>query len=344
MAEQKKLLRALAGETLDTPPIWMMRQAGRYLPEYKATRAQAGDFLSLCYNPELATEVTLQPIRRYGFDAAILFADILLVPQALGADLWFVTGEGPRLTTITTPAELEQLKPVSDIHETLAPIYETVRTVARELPAETAFIGFAGAPWTVATYMIAGRGTKDQGPAHQLIAEDRATFEALLDKITEATISYLSMQIQAGAEVVKIFDSWAGSLKGDDFTKYALEPAKRIIEALKAKHPNTPVIAFPREAGDNYIGFAKATGADCVALDNSVSADWAAENVQVDGCVQGNLAPHHMVTGGQELVDETKRIVKAFSKGPHIFNLGHGITPDADPDNVQRMIDAVRGA
>ncbi|AXX98946.1 uroporphyrinogen decarboxylase [Profundibacter amoris] len=344
MAEQKKLLRALAGETLDTPPVWMMRQAGRYLPEYKATRAQAGDFLSLCYNPELATEVTLQPIRRYGFDAAILFADILLVPQALGADLWFVTGEGPRLSTITTPAELEQLKPVSDIHETLSPIYETVRNLAGALPAETALIGFAGAPWTVATYMIAGRGTKDQGPAHQLIAEDRATFEALLDRITEATISYLSMQIQAGAEVVKIFDSWAGSLKGDNFTKYALEPTKRIIKALKAEHPDTPVIAFPREAGDNYIGFAKATGADCVALDNSVSADWAAENVQVDGCVQGNLAPHHMVTGGQELVDETRRIVKAFSKGPHIFNLGHGITPDADPDNVQRMIDAVRGA
>ena len=344
MAEQKKLLRALAGETLDPPPIWMMRQAGRYLPEYKATRAQAGDFLSLCYNPDLATEVTLQPIRRYGFDAAILFADILLVPQALGADLWFVTGEGPRLSTITTPAELEQLKPISDIHETLSPIYETVRNLAGALPAETTLIGFAGAPWTVATYMIAGRGTKDQGPAHQLIAEDRVTFEALLDKITEATISYLSMQIQAGAEVVKIFDSWAGSLKGDDFTKYALEPAKRIIAALKAEHPDTPVIAFPREAGENYIGFAKATGADCVALDNSVSADWAAENVQVDGCVQGNLAPHHMVTGGQELVDETKRIVKAFSKGPHIFNLGHGITPDADPDNVQRMIDAIRGA
>ena len=344
MAEQKKLLRALSGETLDTPPVWMMRQAGRYLPEYRATRAEAGDFLSLCYNPELATEVTLQPIRRYGFDAAILFADILLVPQALGADLWFVTGEGPRLSTITTPAELEQLKPVSDIHETLSPIYETVRNLAAALPAETALIGFAGAPWTVATYMIAGRGTRDQGPAHQLIAEDRATFETLLDKITEATISYLSMQIRAGAEVVKIFDSWAGSLKGDDFRKYALEPARRIITALKAEHPHTPVIAFPREAGDNYIGFAKATGADCVALDNSVSADWAAENVQVDGCVQGNLAPHHMVTGGQELVDETKRIVKAFSGGPHIFNLGHGITPDADPDNVQRMIDAVRDA
>ncbi|WP_224824828.1 uroporphyrinogen decarboxylase [Cognatishimia sp. MH4019] len=342
MAQTKKLLRTLNGERLDVPPIWMMRQAGRYLPEYKATRAQAGDFLSLCYNPDLAAEVTLQPIRRYGFDAAILFADILLVPQALGADLWFVTGEGPRLSTITSADDFAKLKPASDIHEVLSPIYETVRILSRELPPETTLIGFAGAPWTVATYMIAGRGTPDQGPAHALRQEDTATFEALLDRITEATIDYLSMQIEAGAEVVKIFDSWAGSLKGDAFRKYALEPAKKITAALKAKHPGIHVIAFPREAGENYIGFAKEVGADCLALDNSVDADWAAKHLQVDGCVQGNLAPGHMVTGGKALIDETRRIVKAFSGGPHIFNLGHGITPDADPANVQLMIDTVR--
>ncbi|AFO92649.1 uroporphyrinogen decarboxylase [Phaeobacter inhibens] len=343
MAEQKKLLRALAGETQDVPPIWMMRQAGRYLPEYRATRAEAGDFLSLCYNPELATEVTLQPIRRYGFDAAILFADILLVPQALGADLWFVTGEGPRLSTITTEADFAKLGPVSDIHETLNPIYETVRLLSSALPSETTLIGFAGAPWTVATYMIAGRGTPDQGPAHLLRQENNPLFEALLARITEATIEYLSMQIKAGAEVVKIFDSWAGSLRGEAFEKYALEPCRQITEALKERHPGIPVIGFPREAGDKYVGFAKATGVDCVALDNSVDPEWAAAHVQVDGCVQGNLASRHMVTGGQELVDDTRRIVKAFGNGPHIFNLGHGITPDADPDNVQRMIDAVRG-
>ena len=342
MAQTKKLLRALNGERLDVPPIWMMRQAGRYLPEYKATRAQAGDFLSLCYNPDLAAEVTLQPIRRYGFDAAILFADILLVPQALGADLWFVTGEGPRLSTITSADDFAKLKPASDIHEVLSPVYETVRILSRELPAKTTLIGFAGAPWTVATYMIAGRGTPDQGPAHALREEDTATFEALLDRITDATIDYLSMQIEAGAEVVKIFDSWAGSLKGDAFRKYALEPAKKITAALKAKHPGIPVIAFPREAGENYIGFAKEVGADCLALDNSVDADWAAKHLQVDGCVQGNLAPGHMVTGGKALIEETRRIVKAFSGGPHIFNLGHGITPDADPANVQLMIDTVR--
>ncbi len=342
MAPTKTIMRALAGETLPTPPIWMMRQAGRYLPEYRATRAQAGDFLSLCYNPELAAEVTLQPIRRYGFDAAILFADILLLPQALGADLWFVTGEGPRLSTVTTQADFDKLGPVSDIHETLNPIYETVRILRGALPSETTLIGFAGAPWTVATYMIAGRGTPDQAPAHALMQENTALFEALLDRITKGTIDYLSHQIDAGAEVVKIFDSWAGSLKGDAFRKYSLEPAREITAALKARYPHIPVIGFPREAGDNYIGFAKATGVDCVALDNSVSAEWAAKHVQVDGCVQGNLASSHMVTGGQALVDETRAIVKAFSNGPHIFNLGHGITPDADPDNVQRMIDAVR--
>ncbi|MDB4073271.1 uroporphyrinogen decarboxylase [Ascidiaceihabitans sp.] len=342
MTSSKTILRALAGETLPTPPIWMMRQAGRYLPEYKATRAQAGDFLSLCYNPDLATEVTLQPIRRYGFDAAILFADILLIPQALGADLWFVTGEGPRLSTITSQADLDKLGPVSDIHETLNPIYQTVRNLSAALPSETTLIGFAGAPWTVATYMIAGRGTPDQAPAHKLMNEQPEVFDALMDKITEATIDYLLMQIEAGAEVVKIFDSWAGSLPGAAFQKYSLEPARRITAVLKAKYPDTPIIGFPREAGDGYIGFAKATGVDCVALDNSVTPEWAVKNVQVDGCVQGNLKSSHMVTGGQALVDETRSIVKAFSGGPHIFNLGHGITPDANPDNVQRMIDAVR--
>ena len=339
---EKTILRALGGEILPTPPIWMMRQAGRYLPEYRATRAQAGDFLSLCYNPELAAEVTLQPIRRFGFDAAILFADILLVPQALGADLWFEDGEGPRLSTITTMAGVQALKPKDAIHDKLAPIYETLRILTRELPAQTTLIGFAGAPWTVATYMIAGRGSKDQAAAHALKAADRATFQALIDLITEATIEYLSMQVQAGAEVIKLFDSWAGSLKGQDFPDYAVKPVARIISALKARHPGLPIIAFPREAGEGYIGFAKATGADCVAIDNSVSPEWAAEFVQATGCVQGNLAPDHMVIGGTALIDATKRVVQAFKKGPHIFNLGHGITPNANPDNVSLMIETVR--
>ena len=339
----KKILRALAGEAQEVPPIWLMRQIWRYLPEYRATRAKAGDFLTLCYTPDLAAEVTLQPIRRYGFDAAILFADILLVPQALGADLWFVTGEGPRLSTITTQEGMDRLKPAADIHETLSPIYQTVRNLAQELPLDIALIGFAGAPWTVATYMIAGRGTPDQGPAHALKRENRPLFEALLDRITAATIEYLSAQITAGAEVVKLFDSWAGSLEGDDFDAYCRAPLTRIIAELKRRHPGIPVIAFPRQAGDKYIGFARATGADCVAVDETVSPEWVARHLQPDGCVQGNLKSSHMVTGGDAMIAQTRHIVEALRGGPHIFNLGHGITPDADPDNVQRMIDAIRG-
>ena len=340
----KLLLRALAGETLPVPPIWMMRQAGRYLAEYRATRERAGDFLSLCYNPDLAAEVTLQPIRRFGFDAAILFADILLIPQALGLDLAFEAGEGPRLSTVTTEADLARLKPLDTIHDTLSPVYETVRILSRELPRETTLIGFAGAPWTVATYMIAGRGTPDQGPAHALKAANRPLFEALLSRITEATIEYLSQQVQAGAEVIKIFDSWAGSLEGPDFDAYSLAPARQITEALKARHPGLPVIAFPRGAGTRYEGAHAATGADCVAIDDGVGPEWAAAHVQRDGCVQGNLASRHLVTGGPALVEETRRVVRAFANGPHIFNLGHGITPDASIENVQIMIDTVRGA
>ena len=338
----KLLMRALAGETLPVPPIWMMRQAGRYLPEYMATRGQAGDFLSLCYSSELAAEVTLQPIRRFGFDAAIMFADILLVPQALGAELWFATGEGPRLEPITDQAGLDALLPTDAIHDTLNPVYETLRILKRELPSETALIGFAGAPWTVATYMVAGRGTPDQAPAHAMKDGNRALFDGLIDRLTDATIEYLSQQARAGAEVVKIFDSWAGSLKGDDFDRYSLAPMAKITKAMKARHPDVPVIAFPRGGDTRYIGAHRTIGADCIALDQFVDAAWAAEKVQIDGCVQGNLAPEHMVTGGQALIDETLRIRETFSKGAHVFNLGHGITPDADPDNVALMIDTLR--
>ncbi|MBF9039871.1 uroporphyrinogen decarboxylase [Rhodobacterales bacterium LSUCC0387] len=338
----KKLLRALSGETLPTPPVWLMRQAGRYLPEYRATRAQAGDFLSLCYTPDLAAEVTLQPIHRYGFDAAILFADILLIPDALGADLWFVTGEGPRLSTITGSDGLKPLKSKDDIHDHLAPVYETVKILSRELPKETTLIGFAGAPWTVATYMIAGRGTPDQAPAHKLREEDPATFDALINLLTDATIEYLSKQVEAGAEVVKIFDSWAGSLKGEAFDRYALEPAKKITQEMKQRFPGLPVIAFPREAGDKYIGFAQAVGADCLALDTSVDATWAAQHLQKDGCVQGNLDPKLMITGGDVLRQEARRILDALKNGPHIFNLGHGITPEADPENVHVLLEEIR--
>ena len=339
----KPLLRALAGERLAVPPVWMMRQAGRYLPEYRELRARAGSFLDLCYTPDFATEVTLQPIRRYGFDAAILFADILLVPQALGADLRFVEGEGPRLSTVTGPADLARLKPADAIHETLAPVYETVARVAGALPPETALIGFAGAPWTVATYMIAGRGTPDQAPARMLLYRDPATFDALIDRITEATILYLKRQIEAGAETVKLFDSWAGALPGPLFARYCIDPVRRIVAATRAAHPAVPVIGFPRGAGGSYAAFADATGVDCVALDAAVDPAWAAARIQPRVCVQGNLDPLLLVAGGPALDSATRACVEAFSGGAHVFNLGHGITPDADPANVHRMLAAIRG-
>lgn len=338
----KNILRALAGETLKTPPIWVMRQAGRYLPEYRKLRAKAGDFLSLCYNSELAAEVTLQPIERFKFDAAIIFADILLIPQALGSELSFLEGDGPRLSRISNKNDILKLKPANSIHEHLAPIYNTVSLVAEQLSSKVALIGFAGAPWTVATYMIAGKGTKDQGPAHKFLKEDKDSFEMLINLLTEATILYLSKQIDAGAEVIKIFDSWAGSLKGEDFVNYAIRPIKKIITALNKLHPDVPIIAFPREAGLKYIDFANETGANCIAIDHSVDPEWAATNLQIDSCIQGNLNPKHMVTGGKALLEETTKILDCFSNGPHIFNLGHGITPDGKPENLQLMIDRIR--
>ncbi len=339
----KTVLRALAGETLPTPPIWLMRQAGRYLPEYRATREKAGGFLDLCYTPDLAAEVTLQPIRRYGFDAAILFADILLVPQALGADLWFETGEGPRLSTITSAADLAKLGPVDEIDATLSPIYETVKILREELPEETTLIGFAGAPWTVATYMIAGRGTPDQGPARRLAYGDPETFFALLDKITDATAQYLIRQIDAGAEVVKLFDSWASTVPGPFFDRIVVEPAQKIIAAIRKVHPDVPVIGFPRGSGIGYKAYAERVDCQGMAIDTSVSPELAAKELQPLTCVQGNLDPMLMVIGGQALTDEAKRIRDALSGGPHIFNLGHGITPDADPAHVDQLIAAVRG-
>jgi uroporphyrinogen decarboxylase len=343
MKTDKLLLRALSGETLPIPPVWLMRQAGRYLPEYRATRAKAGSFLDLCYNPELAIEVTMQPMRRYGFDAAILFADILLVPQALGANLTFVQGEGPRLSTITNAEDLAKLGSVDDIHATLSPIYETVRGLAETLPPETTLIGFAGAPWTVATYMVAGRGTPDQAPARDLIARQPEVFDALIEKITAATIGYLEKQVEAGAEVIKLFDSWAGTLNWEDFAKYSIAPTKRIVDALHARWPNLPIIGFPRGAGTGYEAYIAQTGITAVALGNTVSPHFAKERLQPKLCVQGNLDPLFMVVGGDPLVRATQRIVEVLKDGPFIFNLGHGITPDADPKNVDLMLKTIRG-
>lgn len=338
----KPLLQALSGLRPPVPPIWLMRQAGRYLPEYRAVRSKAKDFLGLCYTPELAAEVTMQPIRRFGFDAAILFADILLIPHALGSDLCFEDGHGPRLSPIRCEQDIQAFRNPADIHETLRPVYETVGIVAQELPRETALIGFAGAPWTVATYMIAGKGVPNQTPALRFMEAQPSAFKSLLALLEEATIAYLLAQIKAGAEVIKIFDSWAGSLPDKDFNRVAVEPAKRIIKALNSQHPEVPVIAFPRGAGKKYVEFTRMTDANCIALDDSVEPDWAATQIQKERCVQGNLAPRHLVSGGKKLIDETRRIVGAFSGGPHVFNLGHGVTPDAHPENVEVLMKTIR--
>jgi uroporphyrinogen decarboxylase len=339
----KALLRTLRGKQLARPPIWLMRQAGRYLPEYRETRARAGSFLDLCYDPDLAAEVTLQPIRRFGFDAAILFADILLIPQALGQTLWFAEGEGPRLEPIDGAAGLRRLRPAEAIHETLEPVYETVRRLSAALPHETTLIGFAGAPWTVATYMVAGRGGLDQAPARKWLYADPAGFGRLIDLLTEATTAYLLRQIEAGAEVVKIFDSWAGALAPEPFRTYAVEPARRITATIKAKHPDVPVIGFPRGAGANYAGFARATGVDAVALDTSVPEEWARGVLQPESAVQGNLDPMLLITGGDALVRRAERLIEVLGGGPYIFNLGHGITPEADPAHVETLVRVVKG-
>ncbi len=339
----KKLLRVLSGEAVEIPPVWLMRQAGRYLPEYKETRKRAGSFLDLCYNPELAEEVTLQPIRRYGFDASILFADILLIPQALGIDLWFVEGEGPRLKPLDNRDDLGRLKPIDEIDETLAPIYETVSRLRRSLPPETTLIGFAGGPWTVATYIVAGRGTPDQGPARRFAYCDPDGFQVLIDRITDATIHYLSKQIEAGAETVKIFDSWAGVLPPAEFDRWVTAPACKIVAALRARHPGVPIIGFPRGGGLAAVGYAKVTGVEGLAVDTTTSMPALRPLVGERVALQGNLDPMLMVLGGSALSDTARRIVDEMRGTPFIFNLGHGITPDADPAHVDLLLKAVRG-
>lgn len=349
---RKPLLRVLSGESLEVPPVWLMRQAGRYLPEYRATRERAGSFLELCYTPELAEEVTLQPIRRFGFDAAILFADILLVPHALGQKVEFVEGEGPRLEPVRDQAGVRRLRPVDEIDATLAPVYETVRRLARSLPGEVALIGFAGAPWTVASYMIAGRGTPDQAPAREWMYREPEGFGRLLDLVTEATVHYLSRQIEAGAEAVKLFDSWAGSLAPEMFDRHVTQPARRIAEELRARFPGIPVIGFPRGAGAKYPAFAEVSGVDAVALDTGVPLAWArdamspregAEGTRRGVALQGNLDPALLVTGGAALTGTARRMVEVMHGAPYVFNLGHGITPDADPANVELLLRTVRG-
>lgn len=341
MTSTKPFLRALAGETLTPPPFWLMRQAGRYLPEYRATRAQAGSFLDLCYNPELAVEVTLQPLRRYGFDAAILFSDILVVPDGLGQRVAFKEGEGPVLTPIRSAMDLDGLD-ISGLHQRMSPVYSTVKGLSAAIPATTALIGFAGAPWTVATYMIEGGGSKDFAQTKRLMWSEPETFARLMDLLVEATGQYLIRQIDNGAEAVQIFDTWAGALPEAEFRRWVIEPARVLAERIHSERPGIPVIGFPRGAGILYENYVTETKVDGVSLDTAVPLEWAARVLQPKCTVQGNLDPILLVAGGEALDAGIDYVLKMLGKGPFIFNLGHGITPPTPPDNVARLAERVK--
>ncbi|UAK26804.1 uroporphyrinogen decarboxylase [Sphingomonas nostoxanthinifaciens] len=335
----RPLLAVLRGERRDPPPVWLMRQAGRYLPEYRALREAKGGFLELCYDPEAAAEITLQPIRRFGFDGAILFSDILVVPQALGQHLWFEAGEGPRLAPVLLDGLVDAL--VADPAR-LAPIHATVRRVVAALPPATTMLGFAGSPWTVATYMVAGQGSKDQGPARRLAYRDPQAFARLIDAIVGVTVDYLAGQIEAGVQAVQLFDSWAGSLAPDEFRRWVLAPNRAIVDRLRALHPHVPIIGFPKGIGEKLPVYVRETGVDALGIDETIDPDWAHGVLPPGLPVQGNLDPLALVAGGAALDGAVARIRAAFAGRPHIFNLGHGILPDTPLVHVERLLAMVR--
>jgi len=336
-----RLLKAIKRDIQAVPPIWLMRQAGRYLPEYRATREQAGGFLDLCYSPELAAEVTFQPIRRYGFDAAILFADILLIPQALGQKLWFETGEGPRLDPLEDGKAIAALD-VAASADFLSPIYETVDRLRTGLPTETDLIGFAGAPWTVATYMIAGRGTPDQAPARLFAYQHRQDFKALMDVLVEATAQYMKRQVDAGADLLQIFDTWAGVLPEAEFAEWSIAPTKALVQRLRALGVTVPIIGFPKGAGPLLPRYVAETGVDAVGLDPAVPLSWAVPTLADDIVCQGNLDPLLLVAGGDRMLKAIDGILDAFDGKPFVFNLGHGIVPQTPPEHVAQLVERVR--
>ena len=336
----KRLRNVLTGAIEASPPVWFMRQAGRYLPEYRRLRAEAGSFMQLCLDPRKAADVTLQPIARFGMDGAILFADILIVPYGLGTEVSFREGEGPGLPPLRPGDELPELDPEVFSART-APIMETVRIVAAEMPAETTLIGFAGAPWTVATYMVEGGSSRDFTQTKRWAYARPAEFQALIDRITDATILYLRAQADAGAEALQLFDSWAGVLPADAFQRWSTEPAARIVAALRKTHPEIPLIGFPRGAGPSIVDYASRSGVDAVSLDTSIPLAWA-RGAMPDLCLQGNLDPQWLVVGGDGLDDQVARIGEAMAGAPFIFNLGHGIVPETPPDHVARAVAAIR--
>lgn len=337
----KPLLQALQGVALGPPPIWLMRQAGRYLPEYRQLRQRVPNFLELCLTPELAAEATMQPLRRYALDAAILFSDILVVPHALGQAVHFKEGEGPVLAPIRSPEDAERLSLVG-FAERVAPVFQTVERVASLVPAESALIGFAGAPWTVATYMVEGGSSRDFAKAKAWAIGDAEGFGVLIDLLVEATVRYLEGQVAAGAEVVQLFDSWAGVLDETSFRRWVIEPTRRIVATLREHHPGLPVIGFPRGAGLMYRSYFLETGVTALGLDTTVPPGVARKTLQSIGPVQGNLDPLLLVAGGEAMAGAAATILDALAGGPFIFNLGHGIVQETPPEHVARLIELVR--
>lgn len=333
------LLDTLRGENVRPRPSWLMRQAGRYLPEYRALRAEKGGFLALVYDSEAAAEITIQPLRRYGMDGAILFSDILIVPYAMGQDLQFLVGEGPHLSPRLADAVLSSLQAVP---ERLTPIYDTVRLVRAQLPADKTMLGFAGSPWTVATYMVAGEGSRDQHVTRELAYRDPAAFQAIIDAIVGVTIEYLAGQIMAGAEAVQLFDSWAGSLAPAEFERWVIAPNAAIASAINARFPEVPVIGFPKGAGEKLPAYARETGVQAIGLDETIDPVWANKVLPEGMPVQGNLDPLLLLAGGAEMERQTLRILETFGNRPHVFNLGHGIGQTTPPEHVGELLNLVR--
>lgn len=337
-----KFLETLKGKKFAAPPVWLMRQAGRYLPEYLETRSKAGSFLDLCYNPDYAAEVTLQPIRRFGFDAAILFSDILVVPHAMGQELTFAQNHGPKLGPLPSLEDLDFQK----FHVNLSPVYEAVKTIrsalTREGFSDTPLIGFSGAPWTLACYMIEGEGSKDFAKTRTYALKNPAAFRHLIEQLITAITQYLQHQIDSGAQAIQLFDSWAGCLPPDQFRTWVIEPAKKICENLKSSHPEIPLIGFPRGASFLYGDFCRLTGVDAVGLDTQMPPEIAARDLQPLCAVQGNLDPFTLVAGGDELRRQCDKICDTFAQGPHIFNLGHGIDKETPPHHVELLVNHIR--
>jgi uroporphyrinogen decarboxylase len=337
----KPFLEVLSGRKQAVPPIWMMRQAGRYLPEYRELRAKAGSFLDLCFTPEYAAEVTLQPIRRFNFDAAIIFSDILVIPHALGRSVRFEAGEGPRLDPLDTPEKIATLVSRADFGK-LEPVFEALRRVRRQLDDKTALIGFCGAPWTVATYMVAGQGTPDQAPARMLAYRHPDAFAKIVDALVESSIPYLVGQLKAGADVLQIFDTWAGVLPPREFARWSIEPTRRIVEGVRQQIPGAKIIGFPRGAGAQLPGYVAATGVDGVSIDWAAEPSLIRERVQSRVAVQGNLDPLALIAGGATLDRAIDDVLENYAGGRLIFNLGHGILPETPIAHVEQMIQRVR--